>query len=91
MKASEVRNAVAGAIGEIALLDRGLGDGIDDDGIPMTSTLYAVEHAIAALRRARTKILRHERERGVSWGEITQATGVPSSTWRNRHKWGAEA
>lgn len=90
MKASEVRSAVAGVLFEVAPLNSGLDSGIDGrDGSSLSSTLYAVERSINALKQARQAILRHERDRGASWAEISDATGVPSSTWRNRYNRGA--
>lgn len=85
MKAEKVREAVSGVINEVVPLNLGIGDGIDGDGRSLASTLYAVERGIAALRRTRLAILRHERQIGTSWGEIANATGIPPSTWRNRY------
>lgn len=92
MRAEKVRDAVAAVINEVVPLNVGIADdetgGIDGDGQSLASTLYAVERSIAALQRARLAILRHERKIGTSWNEIAQATGVPPSTWRNRHRRG---
>lgn len=88
MRAEKVRDAVAGVINEVVPLNLGIGDGIDGDGRSLASTLYAVERSIAVLKRTRLAVLRHERERGASWGEIAQATGVHASTWRFRHNKG---
>jgi len=90
MKAHDVRDAVAGVVGEARRLGA-ICDGIDGDGIPLLSTLYAVDRSITALKRVRAALLRHERQRGTSWGEISDATGVHASTWRHRFEQGAKS
>lgn len=88
MRAEDVRAVITDMVTPTETLRLQVREGVIGDGIPLMPQLAAVELFIGTLKQARFELLRHERARGASWAEISNATGIPPSTWRNRYRRG---